>query len=346
MCGSGAMAGCASTNAQSHKWRYWTRAEGLPSDQISASAFAGGDVIVGTRCDGLAIGSRDEDFKTWRIVAGPTVPSARERGSGLPSALINGLLSTREGRIYAGTSGGLAWSDDDGASWHYVRGREWIEKSRDLWRDPAHPQPRGQAQVLAAPAASEADEETGGFEPLREDYVSCLAEDARGRLLIGHWAAGWEMREPSGQRIVARAEAPDYVRAFLPSDEGLLIASYGSGLMRAVLPPELQSKPASTSGAKLKALPSGILFELPKFPAPARPPSLRQLQELKRKVNGFQDAATAGYAAYLGEDWETRGDRGTLWVGGATGASTRFCARPRRPRITLCLGTPTTRSRA
>jgi hypothetical protein len=307
-------------SARFHTWKYFTRAHGLPSDQISAVTFSNsGDVIIGTRCDGLAIGSRADDFKTWRAIPGPTALPTTERRRGLPSALINDVLATRGGRIYAGTNCGLAWSDDDGQSWQWVRGRDWEEKKRGSYRDTSRPVA---PQVLAAPVAVEGEEADASFELLREDYVSCLAEDGAGRLLIGHWRAGWEMRAPSGREIVAYCEAPDYVRDFLPAPDGLLIASYGSGIVRAVLPPALAAPVrASTStiilgavdaaGKPLKYLPSGILFDLPKFPAPARPPGVRALGNLSRQVNAFQDAATAGYAAYLGEDWETRGD----WMG-------------------------------
>ncbi|HVX84778.1 MAG TPA: hypothetical protein VH253_08180 [Phycisphaerae bacterium] len=48
-------------------WSYYTRAEGLPSDQANALAFdKEGTIYVGTQCDGIAIASPQDNYKTWR----------------------------------------------------------------------------------------------------------------------------------------------------------------------------------------------------------------------------------------------------------------------------------------
>ena len=74
-------------------WSYYTRAEGLPSDQASCLAFnRHGDIFVGTQCDGISMARASEDYKTWRTIHGPDKMPVTAAGSGLPTDLINCLL--------------------------------------------------------------------------------------------------------------------------------------------------------------------------------------------------------------------------------------------------------------
>jgi hypothetical protein len=112
------------------RWRYYTHADGLVSDHATALAFApNGTLYVGTECDGLAIGSLHDDYKTWRTVSGPASPPKALRGVGLPSGMINCLDVTPNGEAWAGTTAGLAHSGDGGRTWQFRRGSDWKDKA-------------------------------------------------------------------------------------------------------------------------------------------------------------------------------------------------------------------------
>jgi len=112
------------------QWTYYTRASGLPSDKATALAFApNGTLYVGTECDGIAIGSLHDDYRSWRTVPGPASPPAALRGVGLPSALINCLDVTPDDEAWAGTTAGLAHSGDGGRTWQFRRGNDWKDKA-------------------------------------------------------------------------------------------------------------------------------------------------------------------------------------------------------------------------
>ena len=112
------------------QWAYYTRANGLPSDQAAALAFApNGTLYVGTQCDGIAIGSPHDGYRAWRVVPGPASPIQALRGAGLPSGLINCLWVTRDGTAWAGTTAGLAHSGDGGRTWAFRRGGDWQDKA-------------------------------------------------------------------------------------------------------------------------------------------------------------------------------------------------------------------------
>ena len=71
-------------------WTYFTRAEGMASDQINTVAVDDkGTVYAGTACDGLSIADAKDGYKKWRTVGGPLRPTLTPAGSGLPSGLIN-----------------------------------------------------------------------------------------------------------------------------------------------------------------------------------------------------------------------------------------------------------------
>ena len=112
------------------QWTYYTRADGLPSDLATSLAFApNGTLYVGTQCDGVAVGSPQNDYKTWRVASGPASPPKMLRGVGLPSGMINCLRVTKSGEAWAGTTAGLAHSGDGGRTWHFRRGGNWKDKA-------------------------------------------------------------------------------------------------------------------------------------------------------------------------------------------------------------------------
>ena len=241
---------------QNSRWMDFTRADGLPSDQAQALAFApDGTLYVGTQCDGIAIGSPADDYKTWRTVPGPAQMPNAATGAGLPSRLINALLVAHNGTVYAGTTCGLAISRDAGRTWRFRRGADWKDKLAGLYHPVApdtHPIPG---------------------ELLREDYVTCLAEDTQGYLFIGHRQAGLEAYDVKQGR-----HAPPGVDHFSGSDDisslrvegnAAWIGRYGGGL----LTPRTPDVPAATSPAL--AAPALIEPVVRPLPGSCRPADTR-----------------------------------------------------------------------
>jgi hypothetical protein len=287
---------------------------GLPSDQISAIAFdAKGNLYVGTQCDGIAMASRGSDYTDWRQAPMADQETPTFAGYGLPSKLINDLLVTSDGTIYAATDGGLAWSRDSGATWTFRRGKDFADKMKGLAGGP----PRGwSAQSMPRDVPP-------------EDYVTCLAEDDAGVVwadfrqhgLLALSGYGYEELEKVS---AAKTGGADYGRAILPMpDFRPWLASYGKGLFRAAEPRRLLHKTVAKP-----ELPD-VAADAP-FPSPAKPPTLAELtamlQAVKNleaekslpawKVLPMQEAVKqwnppdiySTNAAYLGEDWRTLGD--------------------------------------
>ena len=265
------------------RWTYFTRANGLPSDQASALAFAhDGTLYVGTQCDGIAIGSPANDYKTWRVVLGPRQLPNAATGSGLPSSLINCLLVATSGTVYAGTNGGLASSRDKGRTWHYRRGVDWKSKEAGLY-----------------PPVTPALLKVSG-DLLSEDYVTCLAEGADGRLFVGHRQTGVEaFSQKTGLRVQSGesgAKTDSFLSALLVSGQEAWAGLYGGG----VLPPD--AAPIQTLASSLPVAP---------VPVPAKPPTLPELHAMLTRVNALKEDIPVGGGLFLGEDWQTQGD----WMG-------------------------------
>ncbi len=290
-------AGLARYSLTKNIWSYYTRAEGLPSDQSQALAFDRyGNLFVGTDCDGIAVGSTANDFKTWRVIPGPTVVPTHEQGLGLPSALINSLLVSHDGTIYAGTTTGLASSYDDGRTWVYLRGADWQDKLSGL----AHPV----VPIVNGP----------GNQVLPEDYITSLAEDAQGHLWVGYRSKGYEAFRTDGSRIIPYIKdmvASDYVGAILPLSSGLiLIGKYAGGLnvIQATFEPKTEIR-SITQGRQ--SMPKQGSVGLVALPSPAKPLAYPYLEAMSSQSTPKKLSSTALQVAYLGDDWETQGD----WVG-------------------------------
>jgi len=262
-------------------WTYFTRADGLPSDQANALAFdTDGTLYVGTQCDGIAIASPADGYKFWRVVPGPAALPNAPSGTGLPSALINCLLVTTRGTVYAGTNCGLAASTDEGKTWQYRRGLDWKAKEAGL-----------------LPPVTPASMTVSG-DMLSEDYVTALAEGADGSLFVGHRQTGVEAFSPkTGLRVQSGlngAKTDSYVNALLLSGQKVWAGLYGGG----VLPPD--AAPATTS--LVSSPPAAPL------PVPAPPPTLAQLKTMLARTQQHKSSLAVGGGAYLGDDWQTEGD--------------------------------------
>ena len=269
---------------------------GLPSDQISAIAFdAKGNIYVGTQCDGIAMASREADYHEWRQapLANQAIPTFA--GYGLPSKLINDLLVTADGTVYAATDGGLAWSTDSGATWFFRRGKDFPDKMKGLAGGP----PKGWS----------AKNIPKDLPP--EDYVTCLAEDDAGVIwmdfrqhgLLALSGYSYEELEKVSAKQTAGA---DYGRAILPMpDFRPWLASYGKGLLRAAAPRQLRQNHVAKTEAP------DLAIDAP-FPSPARASDLAGLNGLLKEIESVPSARmTNGVVIPLEDDWRTEGQ----WMG-------------------------------
>ncbi len=217
-------------------WRSYTRADSLPAEEIQTlTVAADGTVLAGTLCSGLAVAAPTRDagggrleYRHWRNVPGPEAPPMEAAGSGLPSGIIQDVLAAADGTWYAATPLGLAWSSDAGASWRYVRGRDWRERNRTV--------------AGRAGAAEDDGEGTArGFVLLQEDDVTCLAEETSwGGVLVGHRRSGLEAVMLTGDRTGVlncavktgwRAEDKDatWVSCLAPGPGRMAAGYYGFG---------------------------------------------------------------------------------------------------------------------
>lgn len=161
-------AGLARYSDKNDNWTYFSRADGLFSDQVSAIAFdKQGNIYCGTQSDGLTIARAATKYTDWKSVRANTMMPSRAKGTGLPSNIVNDVLVARgtsdgagAGIIYAATVNGLSWSRDKGATWQFVRGADWQANLA------------GRAGKIR-PADLPVDED----ELLLQDWTTCLTED-------------------------------------------------------------------------------------------------------------------------------------------------------------------------
>lgn len=314
------------------QWRHTTRADGLPSDQISSLAFdSKGTLFVATQCDGLAISFRKDDYAKWTRVVAPGEIGTEPVGSGLPSNDLNDVSIAQDGTIYVASNLGVAWSADKGATWKHVRGSDYADKV-------AH-------RFVGAPKNW-----TAKSAVLSEDYTTCLARDASDRLWIGHRQRAYEVFkapfDDKSNRVLdgadikldaASAGVGSYVTAILPMpNQSPLVARYGMGLTQAppafaptaFAPQNAETPIASTpnlTSLKAKTPVATKLFALssaPSFPAFDTAPSASQLRAMMARVQQGNGDFAVGGAAFLDEDWRTLGD----WTGRYGRSSTILCS--------------------
>jgi hypothetical protein len=284
---------------------YDTNDIGLPSDQISAIAFdAEGNIYAGTQCDGIARASRESDYTDWKSVAMADQKVPAFAGFGLQSKLINDLLVSSDGTIYAATDGGWALSRDGDENWQFRRGKDFADKMKGLAGGP----PKGW---------------TTGYIPkdvLPEDYLSCLAEDDAGVVWADFRQHGLLALE--GFAYDALEKLPpqetggaDYGRAILTMpDYRPWLASYGEGLLRAAEPRRLSHLTAHRDYSDI----TNPVGDAP-FPTPARAPDLAELNSLLKEVEAVPTARlTNGSVIPLADDWRTEGEwqgrYGRFWI--------------------------------
>jgi hypothetical protein len=264
------------------------RTGGLATNQVLAMAFdAAGNLYCATGADGLLILDAASGYSKSRQVNGPEAVAPVAQGSGLPTNLMTDVLVAHDGTIYAGTCAGLAWSRDGGASWQYVRGKDWADKVKQSADTP----PNGWNSSQHGPL-------------IDEDYVTCLAEDATGELLVGSRRHGWLTVSRNGDTIApSPGTGPNvYVRCLPPkSCPYPVMATYGRGI--ALL----------NSSLTQFAIQSAESQSPPPLPTGAPPIDLaglnRELSAMAQVPPSPDDAAPLIVA--LPDDWRTQGD----WLG-------------------------------
>ena len=285
-------AGLTRYSLQNNSWTQFAFGNGFPTNEISALAFdAAGKLYVGTQHQGVIIGSPADNFAVWTTHKGadkmPVVPF----GEGLPSNCINDITVAGDDTVYAATDTGLATSTDGGAHWTFLRGRDWKAKAG-------------------------AEAKTDVVEPeelLGEDYVTCLAQDARGLLWIGYRRDGYEARRPLEGLVPFyspenKTDDFPYVSAILPLDDGsVLLGYYNQGAQLSVKIPPFAPTPAEQKWARVARLAPDALPTVAALPTAAGAPSLAQLQSLLDAVKNRAPAANTPGVVALPDDWTTQG---------------------------------------
>ena len=283
-------------------WTHLNRANGFPTDEVSALAFDSlGRLYVGTQHEGIYVGSPDDNFASWAAHKGaetmPNVPA----GEGLPSNRINDLLVTDDNTLYAATDTGLAQSSDFGEHWSFVRGRDWKEKVE------------GQKLKPVVPADSKQ-------ELLREDYVTSLVEDDRALLWIGYRRNGYEVRRPLVDRSSFFSPADKggdfpYASAMLPLGDGsVLLGYYKDGAKISDKVPPFVPTPAEEKWAQQKRgwrMPVVANRGIAPFPKAAGAPDAPELERLLELVRNRTRTPDGTRVVQLPDDWTTQG----TWLG-------------------------------
>jgi len=300
-------------------WRTLTQADGLPGDQFTGLAFnAAGDLFAASACDGLVVLRKANGYvagvNRFQVVPGPVIQPNTPAGAGLPSPLLNDVAVDGGGVIWVATVFGVARSLDDGATWHYLRGKDWAD------------------DVSGSALGMHPKEVPVHVDLLTEDWVSTLAPTADGQIWLGFRAGGFETRSAAGaDQLFTEADDPtaradggegDDVRAILPLGNGAaLLGHYGGGVT--VTAGGKRAAPGLPAGAG-----AGAVAPLP--PAALAPELLMaEADRLSALVAAAAPAKAAdpadaggGSAAFYAMDWVTAGD----WVGRMGGEWARIYA--------------------
>jgi two component regulator with propeller domain len=273
-------------------WDYFTRAAGLPSNQIQAIAFdPDGNVYLGTQCDGIAAAPAAGEYRTWTTIAGPHRMPNTPIGEGLPTNLINAVIfDPNDNSVNAITPLGLGGTDRDSKQWVFVRGEDWEANVRGLFKGQP---PQNMPSEIKLPL---------------EDWLTAIAIDGN-RVWLGYRQRGFDTRDDNTGEPVSIGGLPsdvqcEWVRTILlPPNAPPLIAVYDgkTGGLKTV------DKTKTIEAEEKKGAPES----LPPFPSPAKAPDEKSLTRLAGRVAFFKDKLKPGDGYFLGDDWQTQGD----WAG-------------------------------
>ena len=281
-------AGLTRYSEATKSWTHFNRANGFPTDEISALAFdSTGRLWVGTQHDGLLVGSPTDKFASWRRIPGPkTMPLAPE-GDGLPSSRINALAVANDDTIYVATDTGLAQSRD-GENWRFVRGADWRKK------------------VEGAGLTPVATEAAGDLLP--EDYVTALAADARGILWVGTRGGDTEAFRPATEGASLFLGAPltnSYAAALLSLEDGsALLGQYNGGV---TISGRVAAFAPTPEERKLVRAPLPVPPDNAILPVASSAPDADELNRLLATIRARVQTPDATRVVQLPDDWTTQG---------------------------------------
>lgn len=272
--------GLARYSLKNDSWSRFDRSNGFPAAQATAIAIDHAEnVFVALPDAGIAWASSSDGYAHWTTTTGPDDISAQPSGQGLPSPIVTALLVTHADVLYAGTTRGLARSSDHGVTWSYVRGANWAQMVRGSY------------------SGGPADFNPQGGSPLREDWITALAEDPSGELWVGYHTAGFQVFAGDSNaplhvgkgRVTALVPLPNGAYVIGDGEDGATAGGTGDDPTPPAAPPSFTS-----------ALSADV------FPSNAKPLSADSLDTLRQKVEALAPGAPG--VEYLTDDWETIGD--------------------------------------
>jgi hypothetical protein len=270
-------------------WSYYTRGDGLPSDDMVGIAIdRGGTIYAATADNGVAIALPTKTGLSFKSIQTNADNRGRVNGQGLASNWCNDVRVTRSGVVFVGSTDDLSYSRDSGSTWQFIRGVDWREKALGATKPP--------------PLENES-----AVGVMAEDVVTSLGEDSQGRLLIGHLRVPADVLDPDSLKVVDHLAAETVCAyGFAKSRGTTYVASFGKGVVtnigQVIGPEETIESAADAKGPAWlgRAEPAA-------FPKPAPPPDVQALVALRATA-----AAMAGkdgeLADVLGTDWVTGGD--------------------------------------
>ncbi len=274
--------GLARYSSATDSWRFWTRDDGLPENEIMAVACDNkGRVYLGHATAGVSIGDSADDYSQWRTVSAPwkfkggkyEVPPA-EKGVGLPSNLLNCLMVHADGTVFAGTLSGLAISTDRGDNWSFIRAKDYYKYL-------------GQNETPAL--------ERKGRRLLLDDYVSSLTPLGETTVLICGREGGTSVYDIRRRTVLQdeKREGEEWITSSIRLRDGrVLLGTYGGGIVQSTW----KGTPIAVAASRLAQ--GQRIF--PRTPIEAT--------DGRRK--GSLNVQSSGHppAFYLRDDWETKGD--------------------------------------
>lgn len=278
-------------------WDYFTRASGLPSNQIQSIAFkSNGDIFLGTQCDGVASATAADGYKKWKTLAGPTQMPNAPVGEGLPGNLINDMTMAATGEkdppelLMIATTTGVGLTPD-GKTAMFGRGADWEANVNGLYVVPTAP---GKTPKDVPPL-------------LAEDWVTAVRQEKKtGNIWFGYRTKGIEVRSPGTNKIVTQAGQDadaTFVRAICLPEKGpplIAVVDIDAGGLKTLA----SAKDALEPGADAPK-------EAPALPSPAKPADAATFAALVKQTAIFKNPLKTGDGMYLADDWRTQGD----WTG-------------------------------
>ena len=283
-------------SAETEEWKDFTRANGLPEDQIVSLSFnEQGGLWAAFLTNGIGYASPASRYSDWKMVQTKFYWDKEQRlrqpvearGKGLPSNFSNAVCSSG-GSVWVGTMSGLGYGRSL-SDWKFLRGMDYEKKNEGLWLDKGAHSKNRKANSLSHSLL------------LPEDYITCFYP-----VPGGMWAGFREsgvcfIQEPSlmvrevDLREKVEGEGFMYVTCFVGLPEGDLYAgTYGHGLVKVA---KVALRPSSSLAGEISAV-------------HPRPPVLPVIQQIKESGNkaGILSGKEKFEACYWYEDWATQGD--------------------------------------